>query len=175
MVADALAAPVCSEYATSIRPKAPGSSASRSLSPIAGIFSYGKPSAMGAMIAAVRIAMVDVLPTMTWREVPKSAYASSAMGAAARTICGGTQYASPSAASPCHPEPQRRVCLDGRRDASLRAAGPGSACSHLFWSSLPLLTPLTLIAFDELFLRLMRIEQPVEAPRRSGRRPLPPG
>src|SRR2546428_9115475 len=27
-------------------------------------------------------------------------------------------YASTEAASPCHPEPQRRVCLDGQRDAS---------------------------------------------------------
>src|SRR6266705_5307403 len=61
------------------------------------------------------------------------------------------QYASPFAASPCHPEPQRRVCLHGPPDASPRSAGPGSACSHLFWSSLPLLTPLTLLAFDELF------------------------
>src|SRR6266536_5319973 len=28
------------------------------------------------------------------------------------------QYASPFAASPCHPEPQRRVCLHGPPDAS---------------------------------------------------------
>jgi hypothetical protein len=43
---------------------------------------------MGAIIAAVRMAIEEVLPTTTWREVPKSAYASSATGAAASTIYG---------------------------------------------------------------------------------------
>lgn len=42
------------------------------------------------MIAAMRMAIEEVLPTTTWREAPKSAYASSAAGAVVSTTCGGT-------------------------------------------------------------------------------------
>jgi hypothetical protein len=45
---------------------------------------------MVAMIAALSVAIEEVLPTTTWREVPKSAYASSAEEAGANTSCRGT-------------------------------------------------------------------------------------
>ena len=41
------------------------------------------------MIEAMRMAIEEVLPTTTWREAPKSAYASSAAGVLVSTTCGG--------------------------------------------------------------------------------------